>query len=228
MPLRVIASVKLYRHIARIRSRRQLETALELRVDFKWLVESHKFDHTTISRFRKKFGDQLVDLGVQMAVMAHQMGATSLTTFGFDGTRIRSNNLCQRAVNVEELDQLKSSRRVGIQPTRDVRRSFVVPPAQTQCQINPRDSGVRGAASGGKGELQPPHRTNQEMQQAVANAATQWQVNSHQPNRLLLPVVPVERSIVDRFAQVDRVNFFCVLQVRDRAADAKNLVVSTS
>jgi transposase len=104
---RVVASVILFGHIVRIRSSRQLEAALELRVDFKWLVEGRTFDHTTISRFRKKFGDQLVDLGAQMAVMAHLMGATSLTTLGFDGTRIRSNNHRQRSVNVEDLEQLE-------------------------------------------------------------------------------------------------------------------------
>ena len=104
---RVVAATILYGHIARIRSSRQLEAALELRVDFKWLVEGRTFDHTTISRFRKKFGEQLVDLGAQMAVMAHQMGATSLKTLGFDGTRVRSNNNRQRSVNVEDLEQLE-------------------------------------------------------------------------------------------------------------------------
>ena len=104
---RVVASVILFGHIARIRSSRQLEAALTLRFDFKWLVEARTFDHTTISRFRKKFGDQLAGIGAQMAVMAHQMGATSLTTLGFDGTRVRSSNHRQRAVDVEDLDELE-------------------------------------------------------------------------------------------------------------------------
>ena len=51
----------LYGHLTRIRSSRRQEEALQVRLDFRWLVEGRSIDHTTISNFRRSNADALCD-----------------------------------------------------------------------------------------------------------------------------------------------------------------------
>jgi transposase len=104
---RVLASIILYGHLTRVRSSRQLESALWCRVDFRWLVEGEELDHSTISNFRKQFADLLLGINTQFGLLAHQMGVTSLTQFGFDGTRLRASNARSRKVPVAKLDEIE-------------------------------------------------------------------------------------------------------------------------
>lgn len=112
---RVIASVILYGHIVRLRSSRGLEGALQERLDFMWLVEGRSIDHTTISEFRHRFGSQLSDIGAQMAIIAHQMGVTTLTKLAQDGTRLRASNANRATAAVEKLDELQAGFRKTIE-----------------------------------------------------------------------------------------------------------------
>lgn len=111
---RVIASVILYGHMVKIRSSRGLEGALQERLDFKWLVEGRSIDHTTISEFRLRFGSHLSDIGAQMAIIAHQMGVTTLTKLAQDGTRLRASNANRATAAVEKLDELQAGFRKTI------------------------------------------------------------------------------------------------------------------
>lgn len=104
---RVLAGVILYGHLVRIRSSRRLEEALEVRLDFQWLAEGRRIDHTTLSEFRRRFGEELVSVGAQMAVIAHRMGVTTLSRVFFDGTRVRANNGRHRSVSSKELRELE-------------------------------------------------------------------------------------------------------------------------
>lgn len=104
---RVLASIILYGHLTRVRSSRQLEAALWCRVDFRWLAEGEQLDHSTISIFRKQFADLLLGINTQFGLLAHQMGVTTLTQFGFDGTRLRASNARSRKVAVDKLDKLE-------------------------------------------------------------------------------------------------------------------------
>lgn len=49
---RVIAGVILYGLLCRISSSRALEEALRVRLDFRWLAEGRRIDHSTICKFR--------------------------------------------------------------------------------------------------------------------------------------------------------------------------------
>jgi transposase len=89
---KVLASVILYGLLTRIRTSRALEEALQVRLDFRWLVEGRSIDHSTISEFRRKNADALKDTFVQIGLVARQMGWLPLETLAFDGTRMRSNN----------------------------------------------------------------------------------------------------------------------------------------
>ena len=56
---KIVASVILYGLLTRIRSSRSLEESLQVRLDFRWLVEGRSIDHTTLSEFRRKNADAL-------------------------------------------------------------------------------------------------------------------------------------------------------------------------
>ena len=63
---RILAGVILYGLLNRIRSSRALEEALQVRLDFRWLVEGRSIDHTTLSEFRRKNADALKNTFVQI------------------------------------------------------------------------------------------------------------------------------------------------------------------
>ena len=104
---RVLASVVLYGILNRIRSSRQLEVSLQVRLDFRWLAEGRSIDHTTISKFRTSNADALKDLFVQIGLIAREMGCLPLETLAFDGTRVRSNNRKTGTRTPERLRELK-------------------------------------------------------------------------------------------------------------------------
>jgi len=89
---RVVASVILYGLLTRIRTSRSLEESLQVRLDFRWLVEGRSIDHTTISEFRRKNAAALKDTFVQIGLVAREMGWLPLETLAFDGTQMRANN----------------------------------------------------------------------------------------------------------------------------------------
>lgn len=104
---RVLSGLILYGLLMRIRTSRSLEKALEVRLDFRWLVEGRSIDHSTISKFRKSHTDALGDLFVQIGLIAQQMGHLQLITLGYDGTRIRANNRNSATRTPEELREAK-------------------------------------------------------------------------------------------------------------------------
>ncbi len=63
---KILASVILYGLLVRIRPSRSLEEALQVRMDFRWLVEGRSIDHTTLSEFRRKHADALKQTFVQI------------------------------------------------------------------------------------------------------------------------------------------------------------------
>jgi len=89
---RVLTSVIVYGLLCRVRTSRALEEALRVRLDFRWLAEGRRIDHTTISIFHHKHKQLVEDLLVQVCMVAREMGVLSLKRLAFDGTRVRANN----------------------------------------------------------------------------------------------------------------------------------------
>jgi transposase len=75
----------------RIRSSRQLEYACGHNIDFMWLAEGRKIDHTTLCKFRTKFKGPLKQLFKQLGRLAMEMGLMELVEVAFDGTRVRAD-----------------------------------------------------------------------------------------------------------------------------------------
>jgi len=103
-----MAAVLLYGLMTRVRSSRGLEEALEMRIDFRWLAEGRRMDHSTLSDFRHKFGAELKNLFVQVGLLAREMQLLSLSRLAFDGTRIKANNRRSGSRTPEELRNLRN------------------------------------------------------------------------------------------------------------------------
>ena len=88
---RILAAVLLYGLMRRIRSSRTLEYMCGHNVDFIWLAEGHRPDHTTLSGFRKESGKALKGLFRQVGRLAMAMGLVRLVEVAFDGTRVKAN-----------------------------------------------------------------------------------------------------------------------------------------
>jgi transposase len=88
---RVLAAILLYGLMRRIRSSRMLEYMCGHNVDFLWLAEGHRPDHSTLSGFRKESGKALKGLFRQVGRLAMAMGLVRLVEVAFDGTRVKAN-----------------------------------------------------------------------------------------------------------------------------------------
>jgi hypothetical protein len=86
-----LAAAILYGLMRRIRSSRMLEYMCRHNLDFLWLTEGHRPDHTTLSGFRKKSGKALKGLFRQVGRLAMAMGLVRLVEVAFDGTRVKAN-----------------------------------------------------------------------------------------------------------------------------------------
>jgi len=84
----VLCKVLLFAFIRRIRSSRNIEYSINHSVDFMWLVSGRTIDHTTISEFRRKHGDQIKGIHRQMIRTAVDMGVARLSELTIDGSRI--------------------------------------------------------------------------------------------------------------------------------------------
>ncbi len=106
---RVLASVILYGLLTRIRTTRALEEAVQVRLDFRWLVEGRSIDHTTVSKFRRRNAEALKNTFVQVGLIARQMGCLPLETLAFDGTRLRASNRRSGTRTPAELREMKEA-----------------------------------------------------------------------------------------------------------------------
>jgi transposase len=91
IPPRVMAGVILYGMMRRIRSSRQLEYACGHNIDFMWLAEGRKIDHTTLCKFRTRFQEPLKQLFKQLGRLAMELGLIQLVEVAFDGTRVKAD-----------------------------------------------------------------------------------------------------------------------------------------
>jgi transposase len=89
---RILAGVLLYGLSRGVRSSRHLEYLLGHNLDFMWLAEGHRIDHSTLCEFRKAFREPLKLLFRQVCRLAMSMGLIRLNEVALDGTRVKANN----------------------------------------------------------------------------------------------------------------------------------------
>ena len=89
---RIVAGVILYGLARGMRASRTLEYMLATNIDFMWLAEGRKIDHSTICGFRTKFRTELKQLFKDVFKIAMQAGLASLETVALDATRVKANS----------------------------------------------------------------------------------------------------------------------------------------
>jgi len=92
IPPRVVASVILYGLSLGLRSSRKLQDTCVNRLDFVWLTDGREIDHSTVCKFRTRFGRELKDLFKQVGRVAMGMGLVRLNQVSFDGTKVLAHN----------------------------------------------------------------------------------------------------------------------------------------
>lgn len=108
---RIMASIILYGLGRGIRSSRVLEYMCCNSMDYIWLAQGHKPDHSTFCKFRNRFEKELKELFREIAQVAINMKLASLAIVGLDGSRIRANisrhsTVSQKTIeeNLKEID----------------------------------------------------------------------------------------------------------------------------
>lgn len=84
----IMAKTLLFAMIRRIRSSRQIEYEVKHSIDFIWLTSGRRIDHTTLSKFRRKYTSQLRDIFKQMIGLAIDLKVANLGELCIDGTRV--------------------------------------------------------------------------------------------------------------------------------------------
>jgi len=102
---RVVASVLLYGLSQGIRSSRRLEWACGNAVDFMWLAQGRKIDHSTFCQFRTTFAEELKDLFRQVGHVAMNMGMVRLNQVALDGTKVKANSSRHGAAGAATLEK---------------------------------------------------------------------------------------------------------------------------
>jgi transposase len=102
---RHVAAGILYGLYRGIRSTRKLEEACVYRLDFIWLMEGRKIDHTTFAKFRTRFDKELKGLFRQIGQVAMTLGLIRLGEVAFDGTRVKANNSRYRTRTAKKLQE---------------------------------------------------------------------------------------------------------------------------
>jgi transposase len=92
IPPRALAAGILYGLSLGLRSSRRLEDACYNRLDFIWLMEGRKPDHSTFCNFRTQFELQLKGLFRKVGRVGIEMGLITLNQVTLDGTDPRANN----------------------------------------------------------------------------------------------------------------------------------------
>lgn len=111
IPPQVMASVILYGLSMGIRSSRRLEWACHNALDYIWLSQGRKIDHSTFCHFRTKFETELKGTFRQIGRLALRIGLTRLNQVLFDGTRIKAHSnrdgatACAIESRIAELDR---------------------------------------------------------------------------------------------------------------------------
>ncbi len=100
---RIIAGIILYGLSTGIRSSRVLERVCADSIAFMWFSSGRSIDHSTICKFRTKFGVELKELFRQIGRIAMGMGLIHLNEVGLDGTRVKANNGRHKTVSARTI-----------------------------------------------------------------------------------------------------------------------------
>lgn len=102
-PPRMMVGLLLYGYCVGIVSSRRLEAATQNDIGFRVLCGGNNPDHSTISEFRKRFGQPLEGLFVQVLRLCQESGLVKLGHVALDGTKMKGSASKHKAMSHERM-----------------------------------------------------------------------------------------------------------------------------
>ena len=107
-PVPVILGLLFYGYITGVTSSRKIEEATHDSVPFRYIAANHHPDHTSISRFRKRFLNELTSIFIQILLIANEMGVLKLGNLITDGSKILANASKHKALSWKYMKKLEA------------------------------------------------------------------------------------------------------------------------
>ena len=101
----MMVKVLVYAYATGVFSSRRIERRLHEDLAFRMLAEGNFPRHRTICDFRALHLKELSELFVQVVKLAREMGLVKLGTVAIDGTKIKANASCHKAMSYERMKQ---------------------------------------------------------------------------------------------------------------------------
>lgn len=101
----LMVALLLYGYCRGVYSSRKIELACEERLDFRALVGGERPDHSTIAEFRKRHGEALSQLFVQVLALCRDAGMVKMGHVALDGTKVRASASKHAAMSYKRMKQ---------------------------------------------------------------------------------------------------------------------------
>ena len=103
----ILLGLLFYGYATGVFSSRKIERATYENIPFRFIAGGLHPDHDTIANFRKTFLPQVVDLFVQVLLMAKETGVLKLGNISLDGSKIHADASKSKAVSYKRLIELE-------------------------------------------------------------------------------------------------------------------------
>lgn len=103
----ILLGLLLYGYVSGVFSSRKIERATYESIPFRYIAGGFHPDHDTIANFRKTFLTQIVDLFVQVLLIAKEAGVLKLGRISLDGSKIHADASKSKAVSYKRLLEME-------------------------------------------------------------------------------------------------------------------------
>ena len=111
----VLLGLLLYGYATGVFSSRKIEKATQESLPFRFVAGGWHPDHSTIAEFRKTFLAEIMELFVQVLVIAHEAGVLNLGNISLDGSKIHADASKSKAVSYGRLQKLQQHLRAEVE-----------------------------------------------------------------------------------------------------------------
>jgi transposase len=103
----ILLGLLVYGYATGVFSSRKMEKATHESIPFRFIAGGLHPDHSTIAEFRKTFLPEIMDVFVQVLVIAHEAGVLNLGNISLDGSKIHADASKSKAVSYGRLLELQ-------------------------------------------------------------------------------------------------------------------------
>ena len=111
----LLLGLLLYGYATGVFSSRKIEKATQESIPFRFVAGGLHPDHSTIAEFRKMFLAEIMELFVQVLVIAHEAGVLNLGNISLDGSKIHADASKSKAVSYGRLQKLQQHLRAEVE-----------------------------------------------------------------------------------------------------------------